>query len=189
VTTDPVWSSLLTVFQLPRGLGAAIITQRDLSEDQIRQINSVCVLLGLTGFVVSVAVAVPLAVFFRAPDLRGVITVMSLAYVISGFQTAPAALLLRELRFKFLGHRGLQSILQAVVTVLLASPVSHTGRSCSADRQGSGRRTLAAKPRYTVWASGAGVSPTSSGTFYWCRALGSLARRSCRPCRIDSRRS
>jgi len=27
------------------GLGAAIITQRDLSEDQIRQINSVCVLL------------------------------------------------------------------------------------------------------------------------------------------------
>src|SRR5437879_5681158 len=31
------------------GLGAAIITQRDLSEDQIRQINSVCVLLGVTG--------------------------------------------------------------------------------------------------------------------------------------------
>jgi PST family polysaccharide transporter len=103
------------------GLGAAIITQRDLSEDQIRQINSVCVLLGLTGFVVSVAVAVPLSVFFRAPDLRGVITVMSLAYVISGFQTAPAALLQRELRFKFLAvTEGLQSILQALATVFLA---------------------------------------------------------------------
>ena len=49
------------------GLGAAIITQRDLSEDQIRQINSVCVLLGLTGFVVSVAVAVPLSVFSGRP--------------------------------------------------------------------------------------------------------------------------
>src|SRR5262249_19107521 len=54
------------------GLGAAIITQRDLSEDQIRQINSVCVLLGLTGFLVSAAAAMPLSVFFRAPDLHAV---------------------------------------------------------------------------------------------------------------------
>ena len=68
------------------GLGAAIITQRDLSEDQIRQINSVCVLLGLTGFAVSVAVAVPFSVFFRAPDLHGVTTVMSLAYVTPDFR-------------------------------------------------------------------------------------------------------
>ena len=103
------------------GLGAAIITHRDLSDDQIRQINTVCVLLGFGGFLVSAIMAVPLAVFFRAPDLRGVITVMSFAYVISGFQTAPSALLQRELRFRFLAvAEGLQSILQAVVTVLLA---------------------------------------------------------------------
>jgi O-antigen/teichoic acid export membrane protein len=103
------------------GLGAAIITQRDLSEDQVRQINSVCVLLGLAGFLVSAAAAIPLSIFFRAPDLRAVITVMSLAYVISGFQTAPSALLQRELRFKFLAvTEGIQSILQALATVLLA---------------------------------------------------------------------
>jgi PST family polysaccharide transporter len=103
------------------GLGAAIITQRDLSDDQIRQINSVCVLLGFAGFLVSAAVAIPLSVFFRAPDLHGVITVMSLAYLVSGFQTAPAALLQRELRFKFLAvTEGLQSILQALATVILA---------------------------------------------------------------------
>jgi O-antigen/teichoic acid export membrane protein len=103
------------------GLGAAIITHRDLSEDQIRQINTVCVLLGLAGFLVSAVMALPLAAFFRAPDLRDVITVMSFAYLISGFQTVPSALLQRELRFRFLAvAEGMQSILQAAVTVLLA---------------------------------------------------------------------
>ena len=103
------------------GLGAAIITQRDLSEEQIRQINTVCVMLGVAGFLVSTAAAIPLSIFFRAPDLRGVIAVMSLAYVIAGFQTAPLALLQRQLRFKFLAvTEGMQSILQALVTVILA---------------------------------------------------------------------
>jgi polysaccharide transporter, PST family len=103
------------------GLGAAIITQRDLSENQIRQINTVCVLLGLAGFLVSCGAAFPLAVFFRAPELRLVVTVMGLAFAISGFQTAPSALLQRELRFKFLAlTEGLQAGLQAVGTVALA---------------------------------------------------------------------
>jgi teichuronic acid exporter len=111
----------LVAFINELGLGAAIITHRELTEDQIRQINTVCVLLGLAGFLVSAAAAIPLAVFFRSPELRGVIAVMSLGYVISSLQTAPAALLQRELRFKFLAlTEGLQSILQAIATVVLA---------------------------------------------------------------------
>jgi len=103
------------------GLGAAIITQRDLADDQIRQINTLCVLLGVAGFVISCAAAVPLAVFFRSPELRWVIVVMSFAFLISGFQTAPSALLQRELQFKFLAvTEGVQSVLQAAGTVALA---------------------------------------------------------------------
>ncbi len=103
------------------GLGAAVITQRELTGDELRQINSLCVLLGLAGFLLSCIAAYPLSLFFRAPELARVIIVMSLSFVISGFQTAPSALLQRGLHFKFLAlTEGGQAVVQATGTVLLA---------------------------------------------------------------------
>lgn len=103
------------------GLGAAIITQRDISEEQLAQINALCILLGLGGLLVSCLAAYPLSVFFRAPGLPWVIAVMSLTFLVSGFQTAPMALLQRELRFKFLAlTEGLQATVQALATVAFA---------------------------------------------------------------------
>jgi len=103
------------------GLGSAIITQRELTDDQLGQINTLCVFLGLAGFMVSCLAAYPVALFFRTPDLEWVIIVMSLTFVISGFQTAPSALLHREMRFKLLAFaEGLQAAGQALATVALA---------------------------------------------------------------------
>jgi O-antigen/teichoic acid export membrane protein len=151
------------------GLGAAIITQRDLDESQIRQINSVCVLLGLAGLVISCAAAVPLSVFFRAPELRWVIPVMSLTFLISGFQTAPSALLQRELQFKFLAlTEGIQSVLQAAGTVVLALVGFQYWALVIGGLLGSTSATLIIASRRWLWFSWPrGGSIRSALTFSW----------------------
>jgi O-antigen/teichoic acid export membrane protein len=103
------------------GLGTAVITLQDLSDDQISQLNSVSLLSGLAGFAVSAAVATPLANFFRAPQLRPVVIVMSAAFFISAFSVVPNALLRKQMRFKILAViEGLQGLAQAVSTLVLA---------------------------------------------------------------------
>lgn len=51
------------------GIPRAILTLRDLTDDQIAQLNTVAVLLGAGAFGLSVALARPLAAFFRTPVL------------------------------------------------------------------------------------------------------------------------
>lgn len=103
------------------GLGTAIIALRDLSDDQIAQLNTLSLALGLFGFAVSIAVAIPVGKFFHAPKLPLVVVVMSIAFLVSAFRTIPYALLQKDMRFKLLAViDGLQSIVQAVCTLVLA---------------------------------------------------------------------
>jgi len=103
------------------GLGTAVITMQNLNDDQLSQLNSVSLLTGLSGFAVSGILAIPIANFFRAPRLRLVITVMSLAFLISAFSVVPNALLRKEMRFKILAIiEGLQCVVQAASTLILA---------------------------------------------------------------------
>ena len=104
------------------GIGAAIISRRDMTERQISQLNSLSVGLGLVGFLVSVAAAVPLGRFFHTPSLTLVIVVMSVGFIVSGFRSVPFALLGRDLRFKLLAAiEGAQGVGQALVTLTLAA--------------------------------------------------------------------
>jgi O-antigen/teichoic acid export membrane protein len=95
---------------------------RTLTDEQIDQLNSLSVLLGIVAFGVSCAVAVPLASFFRTSELAGVIVLLSTLFVVAAFQIVPYGLLQREKAFKQLAladaGRGLT---QAVVTVTLAA--------------------------------------------------------------------
>ncbi len=103
------------------GLGTSVITMQDLSDDQISQLNSISLLMGLAGFSVSAALAIPVAMFFRTPQLRLVIIVMSMAFLSSAFSIVPNALLRKELRFKILAIiEGLQGMAQAISTLILA---------------------------------------------------------------------
>jgi PST family polysaccharide transporter len=103
------------------GLATAVITMRDLSDDQLSQLNSVSLLTGLAGFAVSGLLAIPIAKFFRAPHLRLVIVVMSTAFLISAFSVVPNALLRKEMRFKVLAViEGLRGLTQAITTLILA---------------------------------------------------------------------
>ena len=103
------------------GIGTTIVTIRDLSEDQISQLNTTALFLGFLGFLVSASAAIPLGKFYRAPNLPLVVVVLSGGFVASGFRTVPYSLLQKELRFKLLAViEGAQGIVQALVTLILA---------------------------------------------------------------------
>jgi len=103
------------------GLGAAVVTRRGLTGDQIAQLNSLSVLLGVGGFLVSCAVAVPMSQFFDAPELRAVVIVMSASCIVTAFRAVPSALLERDLRFKTLAiMEGLQAVASGISILLLA---------------------------------------------------------------------
>ena len=84
------------------GLGAAVITLRDLSEEQVAQLNGLSVLFGVGSFALSCVAAIPLGRFFHAPQLPAVVVAMSTGFVITAFKTVPFSLLQREMRFRAL---------------------------------------------------------------------------------------
>ena len=103
------------------GFGTAIVTLRDLTDDQVRQINAFSVLSGLGGFSISCAVAVPLGQFFHSPQLPAVIVAMSTAFLISGFETVPYSLLQKEMRFRLLsGISAVQALAQMLSVLAFA---------------------------------------------------------------------
>ena len=103
------------------GIGAAVVNMRDLTPAEIRQIHTVSVGLGLAGFVVACAMAIPIGMIFHASEVPPVIAVLGLSFVVNAFKTVPVALLQREFRFKFLAFNdGCQAIVMASGEVVLA---------------------------------------------------------------------
>ena len=58
------------------GIGAAVVNMRDLTPAEIRQIHTVSVGLGLAGFVVACAMAIPIGIIFHANEVPPVIAVL-----------------------------------------------------------------------------------------------------------------
>jgi O-antigen/teichoic acid export membrane protein len=115
-----VYLGLLGVFS-EFGFGSAVITLRDLSVDEIAQINTFSAISGTIGFLVSCALATPIGWFFRAPALPAVIVVMSMNFLIAGFKTVPSSLLQREFKFKRLSVIDtVASVTQSLCVLLLA---------------------------------------------------------------------
>ena len=103
------------------GVGTTVITLRDLTEENIAQLNGFSVLLGLAGFVLSCIAAVPLGVFFKSPRLPWVVVAMSTTFIISSFQSVPAALLQKDLEFKLISViDGVKAFAMAVIAVVFA---------------------------------------------------------------------
>ena len=82
------------------GIGATVLMLRELSVEETRQLNSVSVILGVGASVFTAVMAHPLGLFFRAPQLPPVLTLIGLTFLIKSFQTIPAAILRRNLRFR-----------------------------------------------------------------------------------------
>jgi teichuronic acid exporter len=103
------------------GVGAAIVQFRTLSDDQLRQFNSVSIIAGIVCIMVSLAAAVPIGNFFNEPRLPMVIVVMSLNFIVTAFKVVPQGLMERELQFKKLAlFEGTKSILAASANLTMA---------------------------------------------------------------------
>jgi len=115
-----VYLGLIAVFS-EFGFGSAVITLRDLTVDEIAQINTFSVISGAIGFLVSCALAMPIGWFFRSPELPAVIIVMSTNFLILGFKTVPSSVLQKDFRFKRLSLiDSLAAITQSLCVLLLA---------------------------------------------------------------------
>src|SRR2546430_11858526 len=100
------------------GLGTAVLAVRELSVEQLNQLNGLAVLLGLASLLASCIVAIPLGRFFHAPQLPLVVVAMSTTFVITSFKTVPLALLQRDLRFKTLAFIDLSQALVLAITMV-----------------------------------------------------------------------
>src|SRR5690349_16864869 len=84
------------------GIPRVIVNFPDLSEDQIAQLNTFSLLLGIVCFGIAALVAYPAALFFRTPKLAAVVVVTCSALIPWGFRAVSEGLLNKELRFRLL---------------------------------------------------------------------------------------
>ncbi len=103
------------------GLGAAVVTLRSMTDEQIAQLNSLCLLFGVAAFGVSGVAAAPLGWFFKSPQLPAVVLAMSTAFVMTSLKTVPYSLLQKDLRFKRLAIvEACQALSQSFSALTLA---------------------------------------------------------------------
>lgn len=108
---------LLTEF----GIGTTIVTFRNMSDDHVAQVNTLAVLFGGVGFVVSCVAAPILAMFYRSPELVAVVIASSSIFLITGARVVPQAILQRDLRFRDLAlNEGLAAIVTAMGSIVFA---------------------------------------------------------------------
>jgi len=103
------------------GIPRAIVTLRNLTDNQLAQLNSLGLLLGLGSFGVAALLAVPFAHFYRTPQLAPVLIVSCMGLIAGGAQTVSNGLLTREMRFRTLSlYAAISALVAAGVTLLLA---------------------------------------------------------------------
>lgn len=103
------------------GIGSAIVTLHDLTDDSIEQLNSLSVMIGASMFALSCLAARPLAIFFHSPQLVAVVLVLSTSFVVGSFRSVPNSLLQRDLRFRAIAAiDSARAVFAAVVAITLA---------------------------------------------------------------------
>jgi teichuronic acid exporter len=157
--------------------GTAVATLRDLTGEQLAQLNTVASLSGFLGCLISCGLAIPIGRFFKSPNLPLVIVVTSTTFLISGFTTVPYGLLYRDMRFRLLSVlAAISSIIQALTTLAFAwlgfrywalVLGNVVGTAVLAGLQISWRPHAFARPRFS--------SIKSSLTFSWHIMVSSLS--------------
>jgi teichuronic acid exporter len=114
---------LISFIALINGFGVvtAVVTLRDLTDDDLHRLNAFAVLFGVACFLVGVILAVPIGAYFRSPAVPLIVVIQSAGFILSGIQSVPTARLQRELAFKRLATIDLvRSVVSAVAALGLA---------------------------------------------------------------------
>ena len=103
------------------GIPQTIVNLRDLTEDQLAQLNTVSALLSIACFGLSVVLAWPVALFFKTPQLVPVVLVTCIGLIPLGLRSVSEGLLSKEMRFRTLSlFEAFRGLIAAVVTLVLA---------------------------------------------------------------------
>ena len=103
------------------GIPVTVVTLRDLSSEQIAQLNTMAVLLGIGCFGAACALARPAAFFFRTPQVASVLIVSSVTVISLGLRAVPEGLLEKDLRISLLSAlNAVRDVSSAVATLALA---------------------------------------------------------------------
>lgn len=103
------------------GIGSTVVTLRDLTHEQVEELNVIAIGTGAIGLAVSCAAAPMLAAFFDTPALTAVVIAMATTFLVSGAKVVPRAVLVRDMRFRELAlNDALQALTVAVGAVLFA---------------------------------------------------------------------
>jgi len=98
------------------GLDAIIIQDRKLSSEQLASLAGSMLGLGVLLTAAFLALARPIAAYFREPAVAAIVAVLSVTFIFDAMQVLPRALLQRDLRFRTLAWlHGLQVTVAAVV--------------------------------------------------------------------------
>jgi teichuronic acid exporter len=107
------------------GIGAAVLAMREPTEEEIAQLNTLSVLIGIAMFALASGAAPFLAAFFRTGELTLVVIVLSSSFVVTALRSIPNALMQRELRFKRL---AVIEVVRGVLTALVGVSIALSGR-------------------------------------------------------------
>src|SRR4051812_26677465 len=99
-----VISSLVTVFS-DLAFGAALIQRDEITEDDRSTAFWCCVASGTAFTALGIALAGPVANFYREPEVKPLLTVLSFQFLATSLATVQESLLTRDLRFRLLETR------------------------------------------------------------------------------------
>ncbi len=106
------------------GIGSAIVQKVELTVSEVNGCFVVAILLGLVLCVATVLASYLAAIFFKTPQLQGMIATLSVTFIFGSLNTVPLAFLRREFQFK--GIAAL-NIIEVVTVTIVSLPLAIAG--------------------------------------------------------------
>jgi O-antigen/teichoic acid export membrane protein len=103
------------------GIGTAVLQMQELEPEVVAQLHSFSCLLCAAIFLAAEAISPLIAAFFKSKALLTVLVVNNLAFIITGFQQIPLALMQREMDYRRISlSEAASACVQAVATIVCA---------------------------------------------------------------------
>jgi len=110
IAMSTVWLQFAAVFS-ELGFGAALVQRQHVSGKHFDTVFVVNVATGVLLTVLGVTLASPAAAFFHAPEVRSIMSVLSVSFLINSLSLTQTAVAQRHLRFKSLAIRDIVAAL------------------------------------------------------------------------------
>ena len=103
------------------GLDAIILQDRSLNDDQLRRLAGAALLLGAGLTLLFLGFSIPISLYFREPQVAGVVCALSLTFILDSLQILPRALLQRDLQFRTLAWINSLQVSSGTAVMVMAA--------------------------------------------------------------------